>query len=160
MARYVLRQATRLGWVRSSEKRSSEIPSSTCVALQTTQGDYVFEPPNTNSLLTSAIRRLNDKIAFTMASEITASVIRNIPPQQKYLPIEQAGIRIPIISSLEDVGPSLVFGSRCCILLKEKLVLVWSDDVGAIVQTGTEIEQHLLSSVSTIAEVITLQAAR
>jgi hypothetical protein len=148
MARYITRQATTLGWFEDPvEERFPNIFAATCVAIQQDNGRYVFEPPNINPSLASAIERLGDKIVFTMSSDVTASVLRTLKPEQHYLAIPHVGFRIPVVSSFEDVGSELVTASCACIVRKENLVLVWADDVGQIVQTGSDVEKHLLTLV-------------
>jgi hypothetical protein len=151
MARYITRQATTLGWFEDPiEERFPNIFAATCVAIRQDNGRYVFEPPNINPALASAIARLDDKIVFTMSSEITTSMLKTLTPEQHYLTIPHAGFRIPIVSSFEDVRSELALASCACIVRKESLVLVWSDDVGRIVQTGSDVEKHLLTLVRTM----------
>jgi len=151
MARYITRQATALGWFEDPcEERFPNIFAAMCVAIQQDNRRYVFEPPNINPALASAITRLGDKIVFTMSSEITTSVLKTLKPDQHYLTIPHASFRLPIVSSFEDVDPGLVSASCACIVKRESLVLVWSDDVGQIVQTGSDVEKHLLTLVSTM----------
>jgi hypothetical protein len=151
MARYITRKATALGWFEDPcEERFPNIFAAMCVAIQQDNGRYVFEPPNINPALASAITRLNDKIVFTMSSEVTASVLKTLKPDQRYLTIPHASFRLPIVSSFEDVEPGLVSASCACIVKKESLILVWSDDVGQILQTGSDVEKHLMTLVSTM----------
>jgi hypothetical protein len=152
MAKHVARRATLLGWFDEPDGQSlSHGWSSTCVAVKTPENGYVFFPPDVNPSLADAISRLNDVAALSMSSEVTASVIDSITPQQKSLIVENTGARIPIVSSLDDVEASLTHSSRACVVTQERIVLVWSHDAGAILNVVHDVEKQLLGLVSRVA---------
>lgn len=154
MAKYLARRATLLGWFDEPEGQSlSQSWSSTCVAVKTTPedgaaGGYAFYPQDVNPSLVNAISRLNDAAALSMSSEITASVIDSITPQQKCLIVESTGARIPIVSCLDDVESSLAHLSRACVVTQERIVLVWANDAGAILNVVHDVEKQLQGLVS------------
>lgn len=151
MARYITRQASNLGWF----EQPTEVPfpnifTAICVALKQDNGRYVFEPPNVAPALASAIARLDEKVVFTMSSEITASIFKTLKPEQHYLTIPNAGMRLPIVPSFDDINPGLVSASCACFVRNENLVLVWADDVGNVIQIGVDVEKRFLTLVRTV----------
>lgn len=120
----------------------------TCVAVKTADDDYVFQPTEVNPLLALAIARIDNNAVMSMSSEVLPSIIDSIQPGQRQLVIEATGMKIPIVQSLEEVHSSLTMVSRACIVVRERVMLVWSNDPRTIVNSGHDIETQLLGLVS------------
>ncbi|KAJ5289634.1 Major facilitator coppper-regulated transporter crmC [Penicillium atrosanguineum] len=61
----------------------------------------------------------------------------------KSLIVESTSARIPIVYCLNDVNSELVHFARACIIVQEKIVLVWSHDSGAILNVAFDVERQL-----------------
>jgi hypothetical protein len=121
-----------------------------CIALKTEDSEHLFEPTNVNPTLADAIRVLDEIAVLTMSSNITAGIMELINPFQKSLSTQQAGNRLPILTSLSDVTPDLGHYSKACIIRNEKLILIWSDSSETIMSVGNDIEAELYNFVSVI----------
>lgn len=148
MAKYISQRAILLRWFEAPDEKSFTHGSPTCVAVKAADAEHVFEPADVNPALANAVRRLDECVVLAMSSQITASVIALLTPQQKSLTVDETGARLPIVASLEDVGSVLVHATRACIVRKERIVLIWSDDLGAIMTVGNAVEKQLLGLVS------------
>ncbi|EPS28344.1 hypothetical protein PDE_03290 [Penicillium oxalicum 114-2] len=143
-ARYLARRATLLGWfdeVDVEDGRNSW--SSTCISLRRADNEYTFFPYNVNPSLIDAITRLGETAAMAMSSRFTSMLIDSILPGQKSLVVESTSARIPVVHSLNDVSSNLVHFARACIVVQEKLVLIWSHNAGTILHVAHDVERQL-----------------
>lgn len=149
MARYLARRATLLGWFDEGEVDNGlRTWSSTCIAVRLPDDEYSFFPYNVNPALGDAITRLGETATVAMSSRFTSTLIDSIVPGQKSLIVESTSARIPIVYSLNDVNSELVHFARACIIVQEKVVLVWSHDAGAILNVAFDVERQLGRKVS------------
>lgn len=146
MIDHVVRQATMLGWFSAAATANS----TACAAIREKDDTYEFEPQTTRTDLQEAIARLGEGVSLTMASQITESIFKLLPANSVYLPTNSSGGRIPIVESLEHVDTYLVQSSRACIVRNEGFVLVWSDQVGKIIEIGQDVQREFLSIVRQI----------
>lgn len=153
MARYLARRATLLGWFDESEVDNGlRNWSSTCVAVRLSDDEYSFFPYNVNPALGDAIVRLGETAAVAMSSRFTSALIDSIMPGQKSLIMESTSARIPIVYCLNDVNSEMVHFARACIVVQEKVILVWSHDAGAILNVAFDVERQLGKKVSAYTE--------
>lgn len=119
------------------------------VAVRLPNKTFISEPPALNRLVVDAVKNINPAAAFTMSSEITAGVFRQLSPFQDEVVIQPRGIRIPVVDSFETLSTehNSVFSSFACLMRKEKVVFVWSPSVEGILSHGSHIESKLLSWV-------------
>ncbi|KAJ5825580.1 hypothetical protein N7474_002718 [Penicillium riverlandense] len=144
MSRYLARRATLLGWFDEAQGNSqSQGWSSTCVAVKIPDQGYSFFPADVSPLLADAISRLNETAAVAMSSRLTTAIIDTITPGQKSLIVDSTSARIPIVASLNDVDPALVHLSRACIVVQERVVLIWSHDASVILNVAYDVEKQL-----------------
>lgn len=144
MVRYLARRATLLGWFDESKvEQGAQNWSSTCISLRQADNEYSFFPYNANPALADAITRLGETAAIAMSSRFTSAVIDSIIPGQKSLVVENTSARIPIVYCLNDVNSDLVHFARACIIVQERLVLVWSHNAGAILNVAFDVERQL-----------------
>jgi hypothetical protein len=149
MARYLARRATLLGWFDEGEVENGlQNWSSTCIAVRLPDDEYSFFPYNVNPALGDAITRLGETAAVAMSSRFTSALIDSIMPGQKSLLVESTSARIPIVYCLNDVNSELVHFARACIVMQERLVLVWSHDAGALLNVAFDVERQLGKKVS------------
>jgi hypothetical protein len=112
---------------------------------------WSVEPANLHEDTIQAIDSLDAVIAFTMVSEITATLFRQISPYQTEIVIQPRGIKIPIVNTLEDVfylATTKRLDGSACLVRRQRVVLVWSNMVESILPHGAEVEKLLLEAVS------------
>jgi hypothetical protein len=119
------------------------------VAVRLPNNAFFNEPPTLNRLVVDAIKNINPAVAFTMSSEITAAVFRQLSPFQDEIVIQPRGIQIPVIESFSalSTGYNPIFNNFVCLVRKEKVVLVWAASVEGILSHGSHIETKLLGWV-------------
>jgi hypothetical protein len=148
MVRYLHKQCESSGWL---NRQQCPDPSVVGVMIKRDVDQHSIHPPNLNPMTIEAINSLDCGIAFTLTSEITATLFRQMSPFQNEIIVQPQGIRIPIVESLQDViylaSTKRLIGSACGVK-KEKLILVWSDSVENILPHGAEMERLLLETVS------------
>lgn len=149
MARYLARRATLLGWFDEGDVENGRGAwSTTCIAVRLPDEEYSFFPYNISPSLAGAVVRLGETAAIAMSSRFTNAIIDSIVPMQKSLIVESTSARIPVVSRLDDVTSGLVHFARACIVMQERLVLVWSHDANAILNVAFDVEKQLGRKVS------------
>ncbi|KAM0366000.1 hypothetical protein ACHAO7_010397 [Fusarium culmorum] len=152
LAKYASRRATLLGWFDGPAERAvlSGV-SLTGVAIKSGEG-HVFQPADVDSLLQSAVSKLDAEALISISSETLVKIIGAIPPTQRSLVSESTGARIPVVPNLEAVTSDLCHYSRACIALEERVVLVWSQDPKAIIHVADHVQQELFEITQTSSE--------
>ncbi|WXC52686.1 hypothetical protein QX201_012352 [Fusarium graminearum] len=152
LAKYASRRATLLGWFdEPAERAVLSGVSLTGVAIKSSEG-HVFQPVDVDSLLQSAVSKLDTEALISISSETLVKIITAIPPTQRSLVSESTGARIPVVPNLEAVTPDLCHYSRACIVLEERVVLVWSQDPKAIVHVADHVQEELFEMTQTSSE--------
>ncbi|KAL4888330.1 glycosyl transferase family group 2-domain-containing protein [Aspergillus ambiguus] len=143
-SQWLARRATLLGWFdHMSREPGSQYSATNCVAVKRPEGGHSFCPPDVNPTLASAITTLNEAATIAMSSQITTTVISNIDPGQRCFVAMTTSDRIPIVLSLGDVDHSITQFSRACIVMEERLVLVWAHDVTTVLNVAHDVETQL-----------------
>ena len=120
------------------------------VILQREDGSYVTHPPQLNDNIVEAVLRLDVPIAFTMSSEITHTLLRQVNPGQTQYGDPRSGITLPVIESVESLANGNVNVPRdgfICLCRREQFVLVWGSTVESILAQGNDIETWLVGLV-------------
>lgn len=108
------------------------------------------EPEDVNPTLLAAIQRINATVAFTMMTETTSIITSQLAPGQTELVLPN-GYQVQIIDSYADIAGShsnLVKKYQYSALIREEhLLLVWNDDLSAILSHAADVEAKLLSLV-------------
>jgi len=121
------------------------------VMMKLAYNQHAIHPSTLHPMAVEAINSIDAAIAFTMASEITATLFRQMSPYQSEIVVQPQGIRIPIVESFGDItrlaSTDQIRGSSC-IVRKERIILVWSNSVENILPHGAELEMLLLETVS------------
>jgi hypothetical protein len=123
------------------------------VMIKLMDDQHSIHPPALHSMAAEAMNSMDGGVAFTMASDITATLFRQMSPYQSEILVQPQGIRIPIVDSLEDViylGTTKKMRGSSCIVRKDKVIVVWSNSVENILPHGAELEKLLLETVSRI----------
>lgn len=120
------------------------------VVLQRDDGGYAAHPAYLNENVVKACLSLDVPAAFTMSSEVTQALLRQIQPNQTQFGDQRTGIVLPIINSIEDLGSGKVNIPKdnfICLCRQEQFVLVWGDTVEGILAQGADIETWLVGIV-------------
>lgn len=124
------------------------------VVLQRDDGNYVAYPSNLNEHVIRAVLRLNVPVAFTMSSEVTASLIRQLEPNQTMVGDPRSGnISMPIIDSMESLASGQAQVPRdnfICLCRKEHVVLVWGDTVSSEYKASRRFNANIVVCIGTI----------
>ncbi|KAF4970250.1 hypothetical protein FZEAL_10085 [Fusarium zealandicum] len=145
VAKYVSRRATLLGFFEDPEGRSlASGHSETCIAVKTPDDNYVFQPSDINPMLALAVARLEAKAVLSMTSDAILAIIDSLQHHQTELFVEATGARISIASSLEAIRPDLAVNSKACLVVRERVMLVWSSNPRTIVNVAHDTETQLL----------------
>jgi hypothetical protein len=148
MVRYMHKQCESSGWLNHHDCPD---PSAVGVMIKLAHYQHSIHPPTLHSKTVEAINTIDAAIAFTMVSEITATLFRQMSPYQSEILVQPQGIRIPVVETFEEViqlaSTNQIRGSAC-IIRSERIILVWSNSVENILPHGAELEKLLLETVS------------
>lgn len=124
--------------------------SGTCegVLIRKGQGEFVTEPQDINRDLLGATKRVNPGVAITMSTDGTQAIFDVLEPHETEL-MFQNGSQIQIFESMAEFAGSLAVKKfqYAALVRKERVMLVWHDDLGAILSQAMEIESRLLALV-------------
>jgi hypothetical protein len=118
------------------------------VLLRCGRGSYVARPHNVPPQYLTAIQQLNVEVAFTMATDTTNALFETLEDDKDSL-VFPSGARYQIVDSIEDICTG--YNGRVkkfqytCIVRKERIVLVWHDDISMIMAHAEKIEQNFVS---------------
>jgi len=126
--------------------------SSQGVLLRQSRGTYVSRPVGLDPQLLAAVQKLNVEVAFTMSTEITDLIFSLLGPEQTELVLGIGGSQYQILESLEEIAQSTSSKVKrfqyACFVRREKVLLLWHDDVERILLHAIEVERRLLTVVS------------
>jgi hypothetical protein len=111
-------------------------------------GDYVTEPQTINRDLLSAVKRINPGVALTMSTDGTQAIFDVLEPHETEL-MFQNGSQIQIYDSMADIAASITIKKfqYAALVRQERVLLVWHDELGAILSQAMEIESRILALV-------------
>lgn len=111
-------------------------------------GQYVTEPPNINRDLHAVVKRVNPGAALTMSTDGTQANFDVLEPHETEL-MFQNGSQIQIFDSMADISATINIRKfqYAALVRQERVLLVWHDDLGAIVSQAMEIEFRILALV-------------
>ncbi|EOA91478.1 hypothetical protein ACJQWK_03494 [Exserohilum turcicum] len=128
----------------------SSVASGSCegVLIRKGQGEYVSEPAAVNKDLLSAVKRINPGVALTMSTDGTQAIFDVLEPFETEL-MFQNGSQIQIFESMADVATSSTIRKfqYATLIRQERLLLVWHDELGAILSQAMEVESRILGLV-------------
>jgi hypothetical protein len=123
------------------------------ILLRQSRGAYVSQPVGLAPELLAAVQKLNVEVAFTMSTEITDLIFSLLAPGQTELVLGLGGSQYQILDSLEEIAKSTSSKVKrfqyACFVQREKVLLLWHDDVERILVHAAEVERTLLTVVST-----------
>ncbi|KAH7559725.1 hypothetical protein BM1_03359 [Bipolaris maydis] len=118
------------------------------VLIRKGQGEYVSEPATADQDLVAAVKRINPGVALTMSTDGTQAVFDVLEPFETEL-MFQNGSQIQIFESMAEVATSSTIRKfqYAALIRQERLLLVWHDDLGAILSQAMEVESRILGLV-------------
>jgi hypothetical protein len=118
------------------------------VLIRKGMGEYVTEPQNIDHDLLGAVRRVNPGVALTMSTDGTQAIFDVLEPHETEL-MFQNGSQIQIFESMADIASSITIKKfqYAALVRKERVLLVWHDELGAILSQAMEIESRILALV-------------
>lgn len=147
MVQYMHKQCASSGWL---NQHSAPDPSVIGIMMKLGNDELARQPASLNSMVIAAFESLDAAIAFTMSSDITASLFRQLSPYQTEIVIQPHGIKIPIVDSLQqvvDLANTRHMRGNACIVKDEKIVLVWTNSIDNLLPHGAELEKLLVETV-------------
>lgn len=123
------------------------------VLLRQTRGSYVTQPSVLSPVLIAAVQKLNVEVAFTMSTEITNVIFSILAPDQTELVLQDGSSQYQVLDSLEEIATSSISKVKrfqyTAFVRREKVLLLWHDDVERILTHAAEVERKLLTVVRT-----------
>lgn len=118
------------------------------VLIRKSAGEYVTEPKDVDHNLLGAVKRINPGVALTMSTDGTQAIFDVLEPYETEL-MFQNGSQIQIFDSMADIANSINIRKfqYAALVRQERLLLVWHDDLGAILSQAMEIESRMLALV-------------
>ena len=135
-------------WMTPNEKTSESVCQG--VLLRQNRGVYISQPTFAHHELMAAVSRLNVGVAFTMFTATTDVIFDSLSPSQTEFTLSN-GSQYQIIESMSDISKSASTKIKrfqyACLVRKERLVLLWHDEVQKILSHAAIVERNLLASI-------------
>lgn len=111
-------------------------------------GEYVTEPKNINQDLHAAVKRINPGVALTMSTDGTQAIFDVLEAHETEL-MFQNGSQIQIFDNMAEIAATINVRKfqYAALVREERVLLVWHDDLGAIVSQAMEVESRILALV-------------
>ncbi|KAH7390820.1 glycosyl transferase family group 2-domain-containing protein, partial [Phaeosphaeria sp. MPI-PUGE-AT-0046c] len=111
-------------------------------------GEYVTEPQAIDRDLEAAVARINPGVALTMSTDGTQAIFDVLEPHETEL-MFQNGSQIQIYDSMAEIAGSITIKKfqYAALVRQERILLVWHDELGAILSQAMEIESRILALV-------------
>jgi hypothetical protein len=115
--------------------------------IRKTRGLYATAPDLVHPDLVAAVQKLNAQVAFTMRTDSVEIILDTLDEFQADL-VMRDGSQIQVLESLSDILTMNVRRFQyCCVLRRERIVLVWHDDLEEIIPHALRLEDRLLSLI-------------
>jgi hypothetical protein len=132
----------------------------TAVLLRQSRGTYVTQPTIVHPELMSAVLKINVEVAFTMMTEITKLIFDTLDSEQTDLLLPD-GSQYQILDSVSAITTSASSEFKrfqyTCLLRRERMILIWHDDVQQILQHASDVERTLLTLVCDMITALLIQ---
>jgi hypothetical protein len=111
-------------------------------------GDYVTEPQAINQDLLAAVKRINPGVALTMSTDGTQAIFDVLEAHETEL-MFQNGAQIQIFNSMADIASTINIKKfqYAALVRQEQVLLVWHDELGAILSQAMDVESRILALV-------------
>jgi hypothetical protein len=108
----------------------------------------------------SAVLKINVEVAFTMMTEITKLIFDTLDSEQTDLLLPD-GSQYQILDSVSAITTSASSEFKrfqyTCLLRRERMILIWHDDVQQILQHASDVERTLLTLVCDMITALLIQ---
>ncbi|KAF1356043.1 hypothetical protein EJ07DRAFT_181633 [Lizonia empirigonia] len=143
--KHLYAKASSMRWIEPGVPRPFEKAG---VLIRKSNSDYVTEPKDINHCLLAAIKRVKPGVALTMATDGTDAVFNVLEAYETQLMFSN-GSQIQIYESLAEItqSPSIKKFQYAALVRQERVLLIWHDDLGAILSQAMEIESRILGLV-------------
>lgn len=122
--------------------------------LRKSRDTYICEPETVRPVLLAAVQKINVDVAFTMSTETTNIILNALQPHQTELSLPN-GELVQVIPSLADIAFASSHAVKkfqyAALIVEERLLLVWHDDMDKILHHAATVEGKLLSLVCKLA---------
>lgn len=151
MAQFLYRRFAAYGWLEQNQR--AEVPEFLGIIIRVKNGDsieYISEPQTVDYNIKTICANLDLAVIFTMSSEITHLLFTRISKDESEITLPRNNITIPVVESLQVLardGTGVRRRDFCCLVRKEKVVLVWGNSAEEIIVRGSDVESKLISSV-------------
>ncbi|ORY16516.1 glycosyl transferase family group 2-domain-containing protein [Clohesyomyces aquaticus] len=129
---------------------SGPVPPGACmgVLIRKSGGEYATEPGHIDQELYDAVKKVNPAVALTMSTEGTSAVFDVIGPEETML-LFTNGSQIQIYDSMAEIASSSAIRKfqYAALVRRERILLVWHDDLGLILSHAMEIESRMLALI-------------
>jgi len=117
------------------------------VLLRQSRGVYITQPVALAPDLVATVQRLNVQVAFTMTTELTSLIFSILAPNQTELVLPHDSTQYQILESFEEMSKATSNKVKrfqyTCFVRKERMLLLWHDDVEQILVHAANIEAQL-----------------
>ncbi|KAF2456164.1 glycosyl transferase family group 2-domain-containing protein [Lineolata rhizophorae] len=129
---------------------SPPIPRDVCAGTFIRKGDgsFMSEPAAPYPELLAAVEQINPEVLLTMSTHMTGAVFDALQPGDRTL-ILADGSQIQVFETMAHIATSTSLRKfqYAAFVRKEKVLLVWHDDIQRVFPHAIEMEQKLLASI-------------
>lgn len=158
MVQYLCRRFREQGWLDADQLADSKATLGFIMRVDTnTVGDgdvkpqYVAEPPAAGDVLQAIAERIHLNVLMTMSSDITSFVFQQLNEADTEVKLHPHNITVPVVESLEvlaiDNGSGITRRDFCCLVRRERVVLVWSHTGEDIMMKVSDVESKLMGGI-------------
>ncbi|CAI6331822.1 unnamed protein product [Periconia digitata] len=126
------------------------LPPGICagVLIRKSPTSFVSEPSQVDPDLVNAVAKINPGVALTMCTEGTSAVFDVLDQSETRL-LFPNGSQVQIYDSMAEISTSSTIKKfqYAALVRKERVVLVWHDDLGAILNVAMEVESKMLALI-------------
>lgn len=148
MVRYLYKQCQTSAWLNPDDCPD---PSVLGIIIKSRKDEPTIHPLQLNSKTIETFESIGAMVGFTMSSKVTAMLFAKLSPYQTDIFIQPQGFKVPIVESFEQairLAKSNLLAGSYCILRKDKVILIWSDSVKALLPQSANLEKLLVGKVS------------
>lgn len=152
MVKYLHQRINVNGWMSAAKLggMNDMLPQSYGVLLRSQRGHYVCQPAALHHELLAAVQKINVEVAFTMVTESSEVIFSSLQPGQTELLLHD-GSQYQIMESMAEIRKGASNRVKkfqyACLVRKERIVLIWHDDINKILNHAQDVERRLLALV-------------
>ena len=157
MTQYLYRRFREQGWLEIDPLAKDKV-STLGVAIRADPAEwdeetrFITEPSNLDQSIKSIAAKLSLHAVATMSSEITSFIFRMVNATQGEFMLTPNKVTVPVVESLEELATGMagvVSRDFCCLVRRERIVLVWSHTGEDLLHKASDVESKIMGSVCT-----------